>query len=50
MLANEKAIVNELNNAQGKAMDVGGYYAPIDDLAERAMRPSPILNRIISDI
>ena len=50
MLANEEAIVNELNNAQGKAMDVGGYYAPIEDLAESAMRPSAILNSIISDI
>jgi isocitrate dehydrogenase len=50
MLANEEAIVNELNNAQGEKMDIGGYYDPIDDLAERAMRPSSLLNGIINEI
>jgi monomeric isocitrate dehydrogenase len=31
-------------------MDIGGYYDPIDDLAERAMRPSSLLNGIINEI
>jgi len=50
MLANEEAIVNQLNDAQGTAMNIGGYYAPDETLAERAMRPSSILNDIINDI
>jgi isocitrate dehydrogenase len=39
--------VNELNEAQGKSMDIGGYYNPNDDLGSKAMRPSKTLNRII---
>ena len=40
-------IVDELNKAQGRAMDIGGYYHP--DLAKEtaAMRPSATLNAII---
>jgi isocitrate dehydrogenase len=44
---NEALIVNELNEAQGKSMDIGGYYNPNDDLGSKAMRPSKTLNRII---
>jgi isocitrate dehydrogenase len=44
---NEALIVNELNEAQGKSMDLGGYYNPNDDLGSKAMRPSKTLNRII---
>ena len=47
---NETEIVSELNNAQGKAMDIGGYYFPTDALASQAMRPSGILNDIINNI
>ena len=36
---NESKIVEELNSAQGVAMDVGGYYRPSDELASKAMRP-----------
>ena len=46
----ESAIVDELNRAQGKAMDVGGYYWPKAELAAQAMRPSPTLNAIIDSI
>ena len=47
-LANaEAAIVAELNAAQGDAESLGGYYAPDDDKAAAAMRPSPTLNGII---
>ena len=45
--ANESTIVEELNSAQGQAMDVGGYYMPDDALASKAMRPSATLNGII---
>ena len=50
-LANqEEKIVEELNNAQGVAKDIGGYYAPNADLAGQAMRPSGTLNTILSSL
>lgn len=47
---NEQQIVSELNGAQGKQMNIGGYYMPVDELASQAMRPSSTLNRIIDSI
>ena len=47
---NEAAIIEELNAAQGQAIDVGGYYNPDDALAAAAMRPSATLNEIIDAI
>ncbi|GAA3577543.1 NADP-dependent isocitrate dehydrogenase [Snuella lapsa] len=44
---NEKAIVNELNEIQGVPVDLGGYYEPNETLANKAMRPSEILNSIL---
>lgn len=44
---NESKIVDELSEVQGQAMNIGGYYKPNDELAEKAMRPSPTLNGII---
>ena len=44
---NEGKIVAELLEVQGEPMDVGGYYLPNDDLANKAMRPSATLNAII---
>jgi isocitrate dehydrogenase len=41
---NEAVIVAELNGVQGHPMDIGGYYAPKPDLAEKAMRPSTAFN------
>jgi isocitrate dehydrogenase len=43
----EAKIVAELNGAQGRSVDVGGYYHPDPALARRAMRPSATLNAII---
>ena len=48
--ANEDKIVAELNEAQGPACDIGGYYFPNDELADAAMRPSATLNTIIDSI
>ncbi|MDF1549133.1 MAG: NADP-dependent isocitrate dehydrogenase, partial [Bacteroidales bacterium] len=45
--ANEKVIIDELNAAQGKPMDIGGYYQPDKKLAFKAMRPSNTLNAIV---
>ena len=47
LAANEDAILRELNEVQGPACDVGGYYQPNPELAAKAMRPSSTLNGII---
>lgn len=44
---NEAKIVGELNIAQGKPVDIGGYYQPDDKKAFAALRPSITLNGII---
>ena len=47
---NEAKISAELLGAQGKPVDVGGYYHPDDTKASKAMRPSATLNAIIDAI
>ncbi len=44
---NEAKINAELIGAQGKPVDMGGYYHPDQEKTSRAMRPSPTLNAII---
>jgi len=47
-LADNEATINaELIAAQGKPVDMGGYYHADDALTEKAMRPSATLNAII---
>jgi isocitrate dehydrogenase len=50
LAAREPQILSELAAAQGRAVDIGGYYHPDEDLARRAMRPSTTLNAIIDAI
>ena len=50
MADNEAKIVSELLGAQGKPVDIGGYYHPDDAKASKAMRPSPTLNAIVDAI
>jgi len=50
MAANEATIVEELNSVQGKAVNIGGYYEPNDDLVNAVMRPSKTLNDILQSI
>ena len=50
LAASEEKIVQELNDAQGQAVDIGGYYHPNDDKASKAMRPSDTLNAIVDAI
>jgi isocitrate dehydrogenase len=45
---NEAGIVDELNAAQGNALDLGGYYHPDETKVTAAMRPSATLNAAIS--
>ena len=44
---NEDKIVQELNDAQGHPVDIGGYYLPNDDMTAKCMRPSATLNAIV---
>lgn len=46
----EAQIIKELTDAQGAAVEIGGYYQPNEQLAEKAMRPSATLNAIIDTI
>ncbi|KPM48993.1 NADP-dependent isocitrate dehydrogenase [Jiulongibacter sediminis] len=50
LTANEEGIVNELNEVQGKAVDIKGYYQPNDDVASAAMRPSATFNGILAKL
>ena len=50
MAENEAAIVNELNEVQGRAVDMGGYYLPDDEMMNSIMRPSATLNTILSQL
>jgi len=44
---NESKIIDELNAAQGKPVDIGAYYMPNEELAINAIRPSKTLNNIL---
>ena len=47
---NEAKIIAELNGAQGKPVDIGGYYHPNRELVSKAMRPSATLNAALAAI
>ena len=47
---NENAIIEELINAQGSHVEIGGYYSTTDSDVSAAMRPSEILNSIIDNL
>jgi isocitrate dehydrogenase len=47
LAANEGRITQELLAAQGKPVDIGGYYFPDDAKCAAVMRPSVTLNAII---
>ena len=44
---NESKIVFELNNVQGKSIDINGYYLPNDELVSKQMRASITFNSIL---
>ncbi len=50
LASNEQAIVNEMNEAQGKAIDIKGYYMADEKIAEQAMRPSKTFNEAIASL
>jgi len=47
---NEQEIVAELNGAQGKPVDIGGYYRPDLGKVAAAMRPSPTFNQALATL
>ncbi|RUO22272.1 isocitrate dehydrogenase (NADP(+)) [Aliidiomarina iranensis] len=47
---NEEAIVAKLNDVQGVAVEIEGYYQPNTDLVSKAMRPSNILNDVLASL
>ncbi|MGC5245897.1 NADP-dependent isocitrate dehydrogenase [Gordonia sp. DT219] len=44
---NEQAIVAELDGVQGEPVDIGGYYAPDNELTDEVMRPSETFNSVL---
>ena len=46
----ENKILDELKAAQGKPVDIGGYYQPNEAKASQAMRPSATLNKVLASI
>ena len=48
LAANEAQIVEELNSAQGTAIQLGGYYFPQENLVAEAMRPSKTFNATLA--
>lgn len=50
LVDNEEKIMAELMAVEGKPQNIGGYFHPNDELAEKAMRPSATLNSIIDSI
>lgn len=50
LVENQSAIISELINAQGKPVDIGGYYLPDETKVAQVMRPSKTLNAIIDSI
>jgi isocitrate dehydrogenase len=47
---NEEKIIGELIDAQGKPVDIGGYYRPDHVKAPQAMRPSTTFNAIVDGL
>jgi len=43
----ETKILNELNEAQGNSVDLGGYFNPDEKKVSEAMRPSPTFNNLL---
>ena len=46
----EAAIIAELNGAQGKAVDIGGYYRSNPEKTSQVMRPSTTFNAAIDSL
>ncbi len=47
---NENKILQDLIDAQGSEMNIGGYFQPNEELASKAMRPSETFNKILASV
>jgi len=47
---NEKTIIGELSDVQGKPVDIGGYYMPDPEKLSAIMRPSKTLNAALASV
>src|SRR5690554_694469 len=47
MKANETAIIEELNEIQGKPVNIGGYYKPNELLTHNVLRPCAAFNTLL---
>jgi len=47
---NEEKIMTEMNNTQGHAVNLGGYYQPDEKSAAKVMRTSTTFNTIVEEI
>ena len=50
MDASAETILNELIDAQGSPVEIGGYFQPNEKLTSDAMRPSNTLNSLLDSI
>jgi len=50
LVENEQKIVGELNDVQGKPVDIGGYYRPDLGKVAAAMRPSKTFNDAVATL
>ncbi len=50
LTANEAEIVKALNDIQGTAKDIDGYYFADEKLAETAMRPCELFNEVLGSL
>ena len=50
LIDNEGKIISELNSIQGSPVEIGGYYLPKEDLANKAMQPCQVLSKILENI
>src|SRR3989454_525698 len=50
LATNEAKILAELKAAQGRPVELGGYFRPNPELASKAMRPSATLNAIVDAV
>jgi isocitrate dehydrogenase len=50
LAANEAKIIAEMNAAQGKPADIGGYYLADDNKLEAVMRPSATFNAALAPL
>ncbi|MDQ6968311.1 MAG: NADP-dependent isocitrate dehydrogenase, partial [Mariprofundaceae bacterium] len=50
LAAQEQIIMEELNAAQGKAVDMGGYFHPDPEKLKKAMRPSAVFNAALTAV